>query len=146
MYSITRIITIFLLVLVELAATSCSDSAAPASETDRVRKLLTNGGKWTLVRLTVGGVDQTSSNAGFTIVFGTNTYITNDGEPVWAANGTWSFTDSTAKEFAREDGLVVSILSITDKTLDLGLSWSKTTFESGRLSSIPGTYHYKLER
>lgn len=141
-----RTIAICLLVLVALAITSCSDPTAPASETDRVSKLLTNGGKWSLVRLTVGGVDQTSSNTGFTITFGSNTYVTDDGEPVWSPNGTWSFTDNTAKEFVREDGLVISILSISEESLDLSLSWSKTTFESGRSSSIPGTYHYKLER
>jgi hypothetical protein len=107
------------------------------TEVEKTRLTLTTSA-WKIQSSTVDGTDQSGLFKNLTITFTTAGFTTVNGGAVWPSNGTWSFVDDTAKSFKRDDGIVVSIDSITETALTLSLTWTKTTFGGGRLLSISG--------
>ncbi len=96
---------------------------------------------WKLQSLQVDNVDKTSLYTGMTLTVGAATYTSTNGAPVWAASGTWSFTDD-GKTIKRDDQVEVSVDQITDAQLVLSLTWNKTTLGGGRTSSVSGKHVY----
>lgn len=122
---------------------TCRKDADPLSPTERVTELLTNG-SWSLVSLTVDDVDQSNLFPDLSITFTGSGFTAINGDPVWPGSGAWTFTDDSAEEFVRSDGVSVAIRSITENSLHLGLSWNETTLGPGRVSSVRGTHVFIL--
>lgn len=148
MKTIKLFINVILLCGVVLAFESCGGGGGdaeptPDTEVQRVTKLLT-AGQWGLTGLTIDGVAK-GSYTGFNITFGaTGSYTSSKGEPVWPTNGTWMFSDETAKTIKRSDQTDITVESINEHTLVLSFTWSKTTFGPGRMSSVPGKHVFTL--
>ncbi len=107
---------------------------------------LLSSGTWKVSSVKVDGVNQTSLFTGFTLNFTSSTYTTTNGDPVWPTSGTWSFTNTEATTVKREDGVIISISSISSSNFVFTLTWDKATFGSGRTSSVKGTHTFTLSK
>jgi hypothetical protein len=127
---------------------SCSEDAEISPE-EKVRKLLTSA-TWKPASgtpITLEGNDvQDELFSGFTIKFTKDRIITTGTSPVWLREDTWHFkAGSKATVLIRGmDDTEISILEISKSQLKLSLKWDQTTFEPGRLASLPGTYEFTL--
>ncbi len=120
----------------------CSGAAAdptPAvvSKQDEVKAKLTSP-TWKMQSVTVDGTDKTSIYKDLSLKFSASGFTSTNGGVVWPASGTWSFTTADATAIKRDDGLVVTLQEVTDTSLKLALTWSKTTLGPGRIESVSG--------
>lgn len=132
-----------ILILAVVFLSSCGGS--DPSITD-VNQGLLSSGTWKISNVNVDGTDQTSLFTGLTLQFTATNYTTTNGEPVWPASGTWSFTDDTATAVKRSDGVVVGISSISETSLVLTLTWDKTTLGTGRVNSVKGAHTFTFTK
>jgi hypothetical protein len=135
-------LTAALLIIVSLAHTAC-DGNDPDPK-DNMLKQLT--GSWQVSRVTVDGVDQSGLFDDFNLVIAPRQFSATNGEPVWPASGTWSFSDGQAKTFTRDDGIMVTIESVSNTQLRLGLTWTKTTIGAGRIKSVSGAHVFEFTK
>ena len=130
----------FFIVVCLLLLEGCSKtSAAPPTSVEKNTQLLTSS-TWKIQTVQTDGVDKTAAFAGMSLKFTNTGFTTVSGNVVWPASGTWSFTDATATSFTRDDGAVIAIKSINATSLQVSLTWSKTTLGGGRISSVSGQY------
>lgn len=133
-----------IIVLTSLAGCGGGDDGPSGSRQDEVSNALTSG-TWKVNTVTVDGVDRTDMFEGMTLSFTSTNFSSTNAIPVWPVGGTWVFTDETATEFLRGDGIVVTILEATNASLQLELFWSRTTLGSdGRTSSIRGEHVFRF--
>lgn len=85
--------------------------------------------------VTVDGADKLSLFTGMTLNFSATNFTSTNGAPVWPASGTWTF-NSDKTFLTRGDGVVVFVDNITEPSLGLSLSWSKTTVGGGHAESV----------
>jgi len=137
MHRLKRIIGLLLFVSL---ASGCSTKEDPPPSTI---SLLTSG-VWTINKVTIDGIDQTSMFSSMTLVFTTNTYTTTKGGLVWPANGTFQLNDND--EIIRNDAAVISIDELSETQLGLSLTWSKNALGSGRINSISGKHTFLFKR
>ena len=144
LYSANKFVATALLMTSMLLLLNCKGKDPEPSATDKVKAQLTSS-TWTLQKVTVDDVDQTSAYSGMTIKFTETTYTTTKGGLVWPASGTWAFTDDTATAFKRDDGVEVKTAA-TDTSLTLTLTWAKTTLGSGRVESTKGVHIFTFKK
>jgi hypothetical protein len=129
---------------------SCSEETELSPE-EKVRKLLTSA-TWKPASgapITLEGIDvQDELFSGFTIKFTKDRVITTGTSPVWLRDDTWRFKGgSNATVLIRGmDDIEISIVEVSNSQLKLTLEWDQTTFEPGRLASLPGTYEFTLRK
>jgi len=123
---------------------SCGGKDSPSAS--EVNQGILSSGTWKISNVTVDGVDQTSLFTGLTLQFTASSYTTTNGDPVWPATGTWSFTDDTATSVKRSDGVIVGISSISETGLVLTLDWTKTTLGTGRVKSVAGAHVFTFTK
>lgn len=131
------------LVVSSLFFSSCKKDDESAK--DKNQKILTSG-KWTMTDVFVDGVNRNDLFTGLTLTVSKGTYTTENGEPVWPTSGTWAFVDSKANTLLRDDGTVVSILTLTKTNLKLSLQWNETTLGNGKKSSVKGEHIFEFSR
>ena len=139
MIQITRTLCLgFMLVVTGILLQQCgsSDPATP-TEAQRVTSLMKTG-PWKIQSVTVDGVNQNALFTGLTLSFSDKGFTSTNGVPVWPLSGTWTFVNDQASSFTRNDGVIVTIQDITSTSMTLRLTWSKTTFGPGRVTSISG--------
>ncbi|MFM7193210.1 MAG: hypothetical protein ACKOYP_00305 [Bacteroidota bacterium] len=107
----------------------------PNEKTEELLRSIT----WRLTTLTVDGVSS-DRYARMTLQFGTGTYTTTGGAPVWPALGTWVFEGTDGKRIKREDGLLLTVESASAAQIVLSFDWSKTTYTTGRMLSVAGKH------
>ena len=110
---------------------------AVASKQDEVKAKLTSP-TWKMQSVTVDGTDKTSIYKDLSLKFSASGFTSTNGGAVWPASGTWTFTSAEATAIKRDDGLVVTLQEVTDTSLKLALTWSKTTLGPGRVESVSG--------
>lgn len=120
---------------------SCGGDGPSASEV-MTKKLIAH--PWNLQSATVDGTDKTSTYTGLAITFTKTGFTASNGLPIWPASGTWEFIDKQAKGIIRNDDLEITITEATATTLKLTFTWSKTTFEPGRVGSVDGLHVFTL--
>jgi hypothetical protein len=129
------------ILLVQFAGCSKKSDPAPATPTptaqEEVTKKMTAVTTWKMQSVTVDGADKTSVYKGLTISFTSTAFTTANGGAVWPASGTWTFTSADATSIKRDDGLPVNV-EVTDTTLKLTLTWTKTTLGGGKAYSVSG--------
>jgi hypothetical protein len=139
---------IILLTIVSIGSLStisgCKRDDDPSATQVALKKLTT--GMWQINQVTVDGVDQSSLFTGMTLQFSSTTYSTTNGGPMWAASGTWTFSDKTGKLITRDDGLQLTITSLTKSELIFTIPWDETTYGGGRKRSIEGTHTFKFTK
>ena len=140
MKTIIKSISVFMLLSAVMLLSDCGGKSdpAPATEAQRVTGLM-KAGTWKIQNVTVDGVDQTALFKNFTISFGDTNFTTVNGTVVWPPSGTWKFVNDQATSFTRDDGLVVTIQSISSTSFIMSLVWTKTTLGPGRMESVKGT-------
>jgi hypothetical protein len=136
-------VVLFLLLLLVVACKKDKDPQPSAVELT-VEKLTSSG--WVLNKLTVDEVDQTSLFRDLTLSFTATSFTTTNGDPVWPTTGTWSFTDDTATEILRSDGVTIIIEEVSSTKLELSLMWDETSFAEGRKKSIEGNHVFTFTR
>ena len=107
---------------------------------------LLSSGTWHIVNVTVDGVNRNDLFTGFTLTFSPEAYTSTGGEPIWTPSGTWAFVNSTTSTITRDDGIVVTITSLTDTNLKLTLQWDQTTLGGGRIDSIRGEHAFEFNK
>ena len=134
-----------ILLLVSLSSLFTISGCKPDDPSDNevAKKKLTSG-VWKISQVTVDGVDQISLFTGMTLKFNPTHYFTTDGVPVWAPSGTWTFADNTGKLLTREDGIQLTVTSLTESELIFTMPWDKTTYSGGRERSVPGPHTFRF--
>ena len=126
---------------------SCGGGGEELTPEEKTVELLVGKGSttktWSLQSVDVDGVDQTDVYSGLTIKFTEGGYIATNGGTIWPASGTWTFSSGSSTTIKRDDGTTVELL-VTEDTLQLTLTWTKTTFGPGRVSSVSGLHKFKL--
>ena len=126
------------LIAILIFTSSCNEST-PQTAADSVRAKLM-AVTWKVQTVMADGVDQSSFISGMTINFGSSNYTSTNGGAIWPVNESWKFADAKGTAFERSDGIIVTIQSISDTSLVMSLTWTKTTLGQGRVQSIPGRY------
>jgi hypothetical protein len=122
------------------------------TEIEKVTALLVaEGASWSLTgssSVTVDGVDVTDELfKDFSISFEEGSYTTTGTSPVWPRSDTWHFEDESAKVIIRGlDEKEITIENISENELRLKLKWEHTTYEGGRMRSIPGQHVFTLNK
>jgi hypothetical protein len=129
-----------------MALLSCGGDE-PMSNEEKVSQLLIGSGTstkvWKMKSVTVDGVDKSTVYSGLILKFSEGQFTATNGEPVWPASGTWSFSSSEATAIKRNDGTEIQVI-VTETSLTLTMSWSKTTFEPGRVGSVSGQHKFEM--
>ena len=107
------------------------------SPTDAVKAKLTAVSSWKIQSATVDGVDQTAVYKNLALAFTATGYTSTNGGSVWPATGTWSFNNTDGTSVKRDDGLIITV-DVTDTSLKLSYTWTKSTIGGGRIESIKG--------
>ena len=115
----------------------------PVSKQDEVKAKLTSP-TWKMQSVTVDGTDKTSIYKDLSLKFSATGFTSTNGGIVWPTTGTWTFTSTEATAIKRDDGLVVTLQEVTDTSLKLALTWSKTTLGSGRIESVSGQHVFSF--
>jgi hypothetical protein len=131
-----------LILLMALAAMSGCGSHKDTPGPD-VQAMLTSG-TWKTETVTIDGVNKNDQFVNFTISFTKTGFTSVGGAPVWPSGGTWIFTDAEKKSITRDDGVIVTLQSVSASELALALHWNKTTLGGGRGASIQGDYVFIL--
>ena len=116
---------------------------ATPSKQDEVKAKLTFA-TWKMQSVTVDGTDKTSVYKDLSLKFTASGFTSTNGGVIWPVTGTWSFADADATAIKRDDGLEVKLQDITDTSLKLALTWSKTTLGPGRVGSISGQHVFSF--
>lgn len=142
-YSITLLSICFLLFI------KCGGSDPTAEE--KVKDILTKGdGTWTPSQansITLEGMDvQEDLFPGFTLRFTDDKIFTTGTSPVWLREDTWYFKEGAKGKILIRgmDDKEITIKEISSAQIIFTLEWDQTTFESGRLASLPGIYEFTL--
>ena len=143
--SIAKQLLLSILAVVAIGSLSnCGDDEPTLpSKQEEVTEILT-GSPWKINTVSVNGTDKTLTYKDLGLTFTETGFTSADGEPVWPASGTWSFTSAEATSFTRNDGLVVTIQQATETSLKLALTWNKTTLGSGRTQSVSGSHVFSF--
>ena len=119
------------------------EQPAPISEKARLVEIL--GSKtWNVTSVRVDG-SATTEFDGMTLSFRETTYMATGGEPVWPADGTWSFQSADARTILRDDGVSITVVEASPEMIELSIHWSSTTFGPARTNSIEGEYVFTFE-
>ncbi|MBL7855392.1 MAG: DUF5004 domain-containing protein [Cyclobacteriaceae bacterium] len=139
-----KLIVAFTLVFAFVAG--CSEDAS-LTEEQRVTALL-SGESWEVNRVEVDGQDKSDLFADFSLQFKEDKTYTSTGiTRVWARSGTWQFTDPiNPTVLLRDDGVEVTLETLSEQQLVLVLNWSTTTISGGRGSSVRGNHRFVLQR
>jgi hypothetical protein len=132
------IVTSSVVITLLLQIMGCGSSDPAPSAQDAVKAKLTSG-KWNMQTAQVDGVDKTATYAGLSVTFTSTSYSTTNGKALWPASGSWSFVDAAGKKVKREDGTEIDV-EVTDTSLKLSFSWTKTNLGGGRVESIAGKH------
>ena len=122
-----------LMLLLVLPGCKKDNPLTPNKETE---KLLIEK-SWTLNSVQIDGV-YSSLYAGLTLKFTTTNYSTTNGGALWPASGTWTFEGDMGDKILRDDGLQITIESISASQLIIVFTWTKTTSSGGRTASLKG--------
>lgn len=137
--------TAFLLLAILATTMLINCGSDDPSEAERVKKLLTSG-SWKPESVTVDGVNKNDVYEGLSLTFTAAGFTSTGGEPVWPSSGTWVFGDASAKFFTRNDDVIVFVEAISETSLTLSLTWTKTTLGSGREQSVEGDHVFVLTK
>lgn len=125
-----------LIIMIPVIFHNCEEKI---TEQERVTSLLTSG-EWELQTAMVDGANQLATYGNIRITFTASTYNTIGGGVLWASMGTWTFTDDTAKQIERDDGLIITLSEISNSKLVMNFLWSKRTLGPGRSESVSGSH------
>ncbi|MEJ0055563.1 MAG: hypothetical protein WDN75_07850 [Bacteroidota bacterium] len=131
------------LMITLLVVQSCSDNSAEASLLEITSQQL-SARTWKVKSVTVDGKDNTAMFKDFVLKYDATTFTTTSGTLVWPASGSWKFKDNTARAIVRDDGLEVTIETISDTGFTFDLIWAKTTFGPGRTSALSGIHKFEM--
>jgi hypothetical protein len=135
-----------LLIIGGVMLLSGCDKKTEISTADAVKAKLT-ASTWNLKSVDVSGTDQTSVYKGLTLTFTPTSFTTTNGGVVWPVTGTWEFKTPEATTIVRDDKLELTIQEVTDTSLKLALTWTKTTFDkTGRLESVSGAHTFTFTK
>lgn len=136
----TKIYSLSFSIIISIAffqISGCGSNAPALSATDAVKAKLIAVSNWKMQSATVDGVDQTATYKGLALSFSATGYTSASGGAVWPASGTWSFNSADGTAVKRDDGLIITV-EVTDTSLKLSYTWTKTTLGGGRVESIKG--------
>lgn len=145
MKSLKYSILVLLSIVAMLSSCKNDEDAAP-SEQERVTEMLTAGGTWTLSSAKVDGTERSDIYAGLTINFTSTGFTTTNGGELWPASGTWHFESGSDDTIVFDNGMTVTVTSVSEDELHINFEWTEHTFEPGRLKSIPGEHVFVFTR
>lgn len=100
---------------------------------------------WAVNTVTVDNTDHSDLFPGLSLTFSDKTFSASNGNLVWPATGTWEFNDAEGTSILRDDGLVITIVELTESSLVLALDWDTIVFEPGRSRSVAGRHVFRFK-
>jgi len=128
-----------LIVGFSLISISCERKEVPTLSEKRLNEVYLTSSPWKLERVTVDGVNQTNTYRELVLSFTKENFTSTNGRIIWPRSGTWEFIDEEQRIFRREDGVLVTIQSITIDSLVLSLEWESNSIDTGKQLAIAGT-------
>jgi hypothetical protein len=126
-----------IIVITLFQLTSCGGKGDPTPSAQDVVKAKLISNTWKVQSVSVDNVDQTIVYKGLTLNFTATNFSTTNGAAAWPSSGTWSFNSTDGSSILRSDGITIAV-EVTDTTLRLTFTWSKTTLGGGRIESVGG--------
>jgi hypothetical protein len=123
-----------------LSITACSKKDDPTVQ-DQIRAMLT-AGTWKIQTATVGEEDAMDFFDNLHVTFTAEGFSSVNGGPVWPASGSWNFTNDEATHIVRNDGVDITLISVTDNRLECSLYWDELVVGPGRTSAVEGTHTF----
>lgn len=111
-----NIYKIVLFVLVMTAAMGC-DNDDPVINVGQEEAFLRLSGQWSFGidgSIAVDGTDVSANYPGFSLSFTDGTYTTTNGADLFAASGTWDWTDEDARTLMLDDARSITIQTLTE--------------------------------
>ena len=118
---------------------SRSSAPTPPTAVEKATTLMV-ASPWTMKSLTIDGTADDTFFVGLQITFTASGFTAKNGDPVWPASGTWSFTDANATFIKRSDDLTIQLDELTASNMQLTLVWTSTTTSGGRANSVAGKH------
>ncbi len=137
-------LSVLIFLIATLSIQGCKEDVTP-SIAEVTTKKITAGG-WKIKSVAVDGIDETDFFKNFTLQYTPTTYATTNGTEAWPSSGTWTFKDDTANIILRDDGIEITIESITDTEFVYSLTWTKTTYGPGRVNGLGGEHRFEMVR
>jgi hypothetical protein len=134
----------YILLVIVIIFTGCSDD--DPTERERVKKLLTTGGTWSLKSTVVDGANKTDLYSGFAITFSSDGYTAINGGVIWPDSGTWRFEQGSDNTLVFDEELTATIESISEKDFQLSFHRDEATFGAGRITSVSGEHMFVFSR
>jgi len=144
----------FLVTLFVLSTISCKDGKGDDPQLTEVQiqtQLLTGesvasavAAEWSVDQVQVDDIDYTEVFTDFALVFTNTGFTTQNGGVVFGSDGTWSFTDDTAKKVELQDGLELTLVELTETSLVFEFTWNETLY--GRTKAVGGVNTFTMSR
>jgi len=77
----------------------------------------------------------------FTLTVGDGTYSTTNGNGLWPASGSWSFSNSGITSITRDDAIVMSVNLIDDNNLEISFTYD---LSGGRVAGVNDNFVFSL--
>jgi len=136
---------IILLSIILISGCSKDDGGDPSPLDEQLALLENESQSWVSAggSIVKDGFDVSDQFAGFKLTITAFDYTTeNSLSGVWADQGSWTFKDDQITTLERNDGVIITIQSISSS--QLVLSFTDPNGTGGRYSSIPGDYVFTL--
>lgn len=144
----TRVLLLILITSMVILNGCKDDEGTEDSNLERRTQLITK--TWTVLSVTVpqGSATLPGDWANFTVTF-TATNMTTaghaDGSTVVWPSGTWSFTNENANIIQRQDGVEMTVSSLSESGLSVSFTLPEGTEITGRTASLEGQYIFNLQ-
>lgn len=123
---------------------ACGGDDSPTPEELRQQELTAT---WALGTVVNDGQDVTSQFNGFTLtITSEQTYSTNNGGNAWPAAGSFQLVSSNLEEFTRDDGVRVTITTISETNLSLTFQITEVGGSAFGSNGITGTFIFNLNK
>ena len=139
-----------LIILISISLTNCDNGDDPQSIKDeRTGYLINKTGNWSLKSINVPVNSATTENewTNFNLAVTTSTMTTSGHAP--GAEAVWPTGDWTMNEggtfITREDGVVMSIITLTQTYFSVTFTVPDGVELSGRMAALDGEYLFELE-
>lgn len=132
-------IKMIVLVILLLNLSYCGSSEAEELTPNQKAEALLISRSWSLTSVSIDGVDS-NLYSGLTLTFKPGNFSSAKSNKVWPASGTWNFAGEAGNKIVRNDGVEITIESLSTTQFIITFTWSSTTFESGRGNSLKGNH------
>lgn len=133
------VIKVIGLVILLVNLSRCGSSDEEQLTPNQKAEALLISRSWSLTNVSIDGADS-NLYSGLTLTFKPGNFSSTKSNKVWPASGTWNFVGETGNKIVRNDGVEITIESLSATQFIITFTWNSTTYESRRVNSLKGNH------